>query len=117
MFPNVVREPPAPSVRVVGMTSPKKRLLTVTAELIVGGRIKFVAPSNTTSLLPGGITGTPETATQFAAVSQAVLTEPFHATIFGLSETVHRPVMSVSELCSTQLFAASLAVSPETVQG
>src|SRR6185369_7944542 len=79
--------------------------------------MKFVAPSDTTSLLPGGMVGTPETATQFAAVSHAVLTEPFQATIFGLSETVQRPVMSARESCSTQLLTASLAVSPETVQG
>src|SRR6266699_3936434 len=117
IFPALTRDPPVPMVKVVAWTLANERLLTVTAELMVGWLTKLVFPNTTTSLVPGGVLALPATTSQFPAVSQAVLIDPIQATIFGLSETVHRPVMSVSALCSAQLLAVFLAVTPESVQG
>ena len=41
----------------------------------------MVFPNRTTSLVPGGALAAPAKMSQFAAVSQAVLTDPFQATV------------------------------------
>ena len=42
-------------------------------------------PKRTTSLVPGGVLALPATTSQFPDVSQAVLSDPRQATIFGQS--------------------------------
>jgi hypothetical protein len=67
-------------------------------------------------LVEGGRLGLPDTTVQFAAVSHAVLTDPFQrATPLSL-DMVQRPARSVSEACSTQLFVVSLPLLPDKTQ-
>src|SRR5437667_12721315 len=88
----------------------------MTGVLIRGWLLNGTWASSTMSFVKGGSWAPPCTATQFPGFSQALLSAPVQRTTFRSSEIVHRPVILVKALCSTQLSVASLAVLPDNAQ-